>query len=387
MGQPPPAAVAGGAIALGQPTLGAEELAAVADVFTSGWVAGKGPVGEAFEGELATAVGTTHALAVSNCTAALHVALLVHGVGQGDEVIVADYTFPATGHAVLYTGAKPVFADVHADTATVDPGAVAALIGPRTAGVIAVDVAGLPADYEELRALADRHKLFLIADAACSLGATYWGRPAGSLSPIGCFSFQGRKVITAGEGGALVTDDEVVWARARSIHAFGVESALHRAAVAELRVPRFIELGYNYKMSEVAAAILRVQLRRLPEFLAARRRVADRYSEILADLELVTLPRIPSDRSHSWQSYILTLASGVNRDAVATALRAQSVECTIGTYASHLQPVYGDTHACPVSADLFARHLAIPMHANLTESQVERVAAAVREAVEKACAR
>src|SRR6266567_7827638 len=194
-------------IALGQPTVGDEELAAVAEVFRSGWLAGQGPACRTFEAEFAAAVGVEHALAVNNCTAALHLALLLHDVGPGDEVIVADYTFPATGHAVLYTGATPVFADVLPDTWTVDPAAVAAAIGPRTVGIIGVDAAGLPADYAPLRELADRHGLFLVEDAACSAGATYQGGNAGTLAEIACFSFHGRKGITAGEGGALVTND------------------------------------------------------------------------------------------------------------------------------------------------------------------------------------
>lgn len=368
-------------IALGRPTVGEEELAAVAEVFRSGWLAGDGPACRAFEGEFAAAIGTRHALAVSHCTAALHLALLALGVGPGDEVIVADYTFPATGHAVLFTGATPVFADVRPDTATVDPDAVRALIGPRTAGVIAVDAFGLPADYAPVVALADRHGLFVVEDAACAAGATYRGASAGSLGTVACFSFHGRKGITAGEGGALVTDDPAIEAKARRMHAFGIAGASDRAARPGLVVPEFTELGYNYKLSDVSAAIMRVQLKRLPTLIDRRRAVAARYRAELSDVEGVELPHEPDDRTHAWQSYVLTLDPGLDRAAVAQGLRERGIGCTIGTYASHLQPVYGSEQACPVSADLFARHLAVPLHADLTDAEVGRVCEGIREVV------
>lgn len=366
-------------IALGRPTVGEEELAAIADVFRSGWLAGQGPSCTAFETEFAAAIGVRHAVAVNNCTAALHLALLGHGVGPGDEVIVADHTFPATAHAVLYTGARPVFADVLDDTGCVDPAAVAALVGPRTVGVIAVDNVGLPADYDPLNDIVTRHGLFLVEDAACAAGATYWGVPAGRLAPVACFSFHGRKGITAGEGGTLVTDDAAIAAAARSRQAFGVTSALTRAHEPGLPVPEFAELGHNYKMSDIAAAIMRVQLRRLPDLLAHRRVVAARYHDLLGDLPMLRLPVEPDDREHAWQSYVVRLADDVDRGAVATALRDRGIGCTIGTYACHLQPVYASTEHCPVSRRHFERSLAIPMHANLTDEQTDRVAKTLRD--------
>ena len=371
-------------IALGQPTFGDEELAAVAAVLSSGWVAGQGPVTRAFEQRFATICGTAGALAVNNCTAALHLAIIALGAAEGDEVVVADYTFPATGHAVRYAGAEPVFADVRADIWTIDLAAVEAAINPRTVGVIAVDAFGQPADYSELRTIADRHGLWLLEDAACAAGATYKGRPAGSLADAACFSFHGRKGITCGEGGALTSENLELLMAARKLHFFGIESAFSRAGSKNLPVPVFDELGWNYKMSEIAAAVISALLEKLPTLLAARRRVADRYAELLSGLDELVLPVELDDRKSAWQSYVLTLAPHLDRGHVAAELRAQGVQCTIGTYASHLQPVYGGQAKCPVSADLFSRHMAIPMHANLTDSQVEIVAKAVREAVRKA---
>jgi perosamine synthetase len=371
-------------IALGQPTIGEPELRAVEEVFRSGWLAGQGPAGRRFEEAFARVTGTRHVLPVNNCTAALHLATTALGLRPGDQVVVADHTFPATGHAVVYGGGTPVFADVRPDTWTVDPQAVEAAVTEATVGIVAVDTLGQPADYAELEAIAAKRGLWLVEDAACSVGAIYRGRPTGSFGDAATFSFHGRKGITAGEGGALTTDRADVADHARRAHNFGIESALSRAGTAGLPVPRFETIGHNYKLSDIAAAIMLAQLDRLPDLLAARQAVAESYERLLGDLDLVTLPSTAADRTHAWQTYALLLDPGVDRDRVAVELRSRGVQCTFGTYASHLQPVYGESHPCPVSADVFRRSLAIPMHANLTESQIERVAATVRDAVTSA---
>jgi dTDP-4-amino-4,6-dideoxygalactose transaminase len=370
-------------IPLVHPSLGERELAAVAEVFASGWPAGQGPRGKALERQLAERYGVGGAVAVTNCGAALHLALLALGVQPGDEVIVADYTFPAPAHAVRWVGAVPVFADVRADTGTIDPAAVLDLIGPRTAGVIAVDTLGMPADYTELLAITGRHGLFLVEDAACAVGATYQGKEAGSLAPVGCLSFHGRKGATSGEGGALLTADPALAAGARLMSSFGIEPIFDQAKVVGLPVPVFTEAGYNYKLSDIAAAILQVQLGRIDELLERRNAVAGRYAEIFAGEELAAVPYVPADRTHAWQSYLLTLDPRVDRAAVAAELRGQGIGCGQGTWACHVQPVYDSKQVCPVSADLFARQLAIPMHAELTGAQVERVGEAVRAALRR----
>lgn len=371
-------------IALGQPTVGEAEIAAVAEVFRTHWLSGAGPTCKKFEGRFAALAGTGHALATNNCGASLHLAMTVLGATPGDEVIVGDYTFPATGHAVMWSGARPVFADVRPDIWSMDPAAAEAAITPRTVGIVAVDVFGQPADYDELAAIAARHGLWLVEDAACAAGASYRGRPAGSLADMATFSFHGRKGITAGEGGALTTDRADLDAHARKLHTYGIAPAIDREGSSALPVPSFDELGYNYRMSDVAAGIMLAQLDRLPDLLSARARVAAGYQELLGDLELVRLPVALPDRTHPWQSYVLTLDPTVDRGEVAGQLRAQGVQCNFGTYASHVQPLYGDAGTCPVSADLFGRHLAIPMHANLTDDQVERVAKTVRNVVTSA---
>lgn len=368
-------------VALGEPTVGSEELAAVQRVFESGWLSGAGPTCREFEGRFAETVGTKHALATSNCGSALHLGLEVLGAGPGDEVIVGDYTFPATGHSVLWTGARPVFADIRPDIWSADPAAVEASITERTVGIIAVDVFGQPADYDELRAIADKHGLFLMEDAACSAGASYKGRPAGSLADVATFSFHGRKGITAGEGGALVTDRDDLAEHARKLHTYGIAPALSREGSSDLPIPSFDEAGYNYRLSDVSAGIMLAQLDRLPELVRRRGAIAAAYAERLSAIEGVAAPVALEDRVHPWQSYVITLDRDLDRGAVAAHLRQNGVQCNFGTYASHVQPVYGFEGHLPVSADLFTRHLAIPMHANLDESDVDRVVEVLAEAV------
>lgn len=365
-------------VALGQPTVGEEEIEALREVFASGWLSGAGPTCLAFEKEFAAATGTAAALSTSNCGSALHLAQMVLGAGPGDEVIVADYTFPATGHSVVWTGATPVFADVRRDIGTIDVESAAALVTERTVGIIAVDMVGQPADYDELNALAAKHGLWVLEDAACSAGASYKGRPAGSLADLAAFSFHGRKGITAGEGGALVGDDTDRMDQARKLHTYGIAPAVTREGAATLAVPSFDVAGHNYRLSDVQAAMMRVQLKRLPDLVERRTSAARGYAERLGDVEGITLPVALEDRVHPWQSYLVTAEAGVDRDAVVMALRERGVGSNFGTYASHLQPVYGSSADCPVSAELFRNQFALPMHANLSEDDVDYVADQLR---------
>ncbi len=368
-------------IRLGEPTLGEPELAAVRAVFESGWVAGQGPLGSQVEQALVDITGNRHAVLVSNCTAALHLALLALGVGPGDEVLVADYTYPATGHAVMFTGAQPRFVDVRADTGTIDVDAARDAIGPKTQGIIAVDVFGQSADVQPLRELADSLGLFLLEDAAAAMGARYRGNPIGAFADVTCVSFHGRKGITCGEGGAVLTNSTAVADQVRKLSCFGIASAYQRQSTEQLAVPEFDELGFNYKLSDVAAAILGVQLDRLAGLIRTREQLATAYGELLADEDALVLPVELADRWHVWQTYAVTLDDRVDRGRVAATLRGQGIQATIGTFASHLQPVYGRTQSCPTSRRLFDQHLALPMHANLDEDDVQVVAEALRHAV------
>ena len=378
-------------ISLGFPSLGAAELQAVNDAFASGWVAGQGPRTRAFEEAFAERCGVAHAIAVNNCTAGLHLALLALGVGDGDEVLVADYTFPATGHAVLFCGARPVFVDVRSDTATIDPHAIEAAITPRTRGVVVVDALGQVADYDEIETIARARGRFVLEDAACAAGAVYRGRPTGSFGDVACFSLHGRKGITCGEGGVVTTDDRAIADHVRKLSCFGMESAFSRQQATELPIPVFDELGYNYKLSDILSAIAYVQLQRLDELLARRRRVAARYATGLRSVAHIAPPAELDDREHVFQSYAVTVAEPLQRDRVALALRDRGIGCNIGTYASHVQPIYARSGvapaSCPVSAQLFRQHLALPMHAELTDDDVDHVVAVLSEVIDEQLAR
>jgi perosamine synthetase len=365
-------------VMLSRPSFGEAEIEAVREVLASGWVAGQGPRGTELEHRFADKCRVRGAVAVSNCTAALHLALIALGCGPGDEVLVADYTYPATGHSVLFTGATPVFVDVRHDTWTIDADVAAQLIGPRTVGIVAVDVFGQCADYDALRSLCDAKGLWLLEDAAAGSGAAFRNEPAGSFGDISCFSLHARKGITSGEGGVLVSDDLDKVAHARKLSCFGVESAFARQASDDLPVQVFDELGYNYKLSDILAAIALVQLDREPELLAARRRVADRYREGFDGCEGFTRPVEATDRTHAWQTFALTLAPERSRAEAARTLRRDGVQVAVGTFASHLQPVYGERPPCPTSAELFARHLAIPMHPGLSDDEIDFVVERVR---------
>ena len=367
------------AVPLTRPTTDQRELDAVAAVLESGWLAGQGPRGTELEAGFRGLSGRAHAIAVNNCTAGLHLSLDALGVGPGDEVLVADYTFPATAHAVLYCGATPRFADVRRDTGTIDVDRLADRITTRTRGIIGVDALGVPADWDHLTSLTHERGLFLLEDAACSVGGTFEGAPCGSFGDVAVFSLHARKGITSGEGGVVVTDDDEVAARVRRASCFGMRSAYSRQEADRLEIPGFAEVGYNYKLSDVLAAVALVQLDKLDGFLSRRRELAARYADLLADVPGVDAPQVPGDREPTWQTYAVTVDEHVDRDAAVLGLRAHGIGSTIGTYALHREPVYDAPADCPASDELFRRHLALPMYADLTDADQDRVVEALRE--------
>ena len=347
-------------IRLGWPDLGAAELAAVEAVLADGMLTMGPRVGE-FEQGLARACGVEHAVAVSSGTAALHLAVLALGLLPGDEVLVPAYTFPATANVVALAGLTPVLVDVDPETMNIDPARLT--VGPRTRAVLAVDLFGRPARYEELP-----EGLTVIEDAAGALGARRRGRPCGSFGLAGCLSFHPRKIVTTGEGGAVTTSSAEIADAVRRLGNHGWQTLVPP----DMPVP-----GLNYRLSDILCAVGIPQLARLDELLAARTRIADGYSERLGHLP-VLLPRADDGDVHGWQAYVLQVD---DRDDVLAALRAQGIEAQIGTYALAALGPYRDQGPFPGAARVFERALALPFHTRLAESDLDRMAATLDKLV------
>jgi dTDP-4-amino-4,6-dideoxygalactose transaminase len=343
-------------IRLAWPDVGAEEAAAVAEVIESGRLT-MGPKVDELEAELARACGVSHALAVSSGTAALHVALLSLGIGQGDEVLVPAYTFPATANTVAFVGARPVLVDVDPETFNVDPERAHAAVTPRTKAIVAVHLFGRPARLEELP------ELPMIEDAAGALGARRAGRACGGLGTLGCLSFHPRKIVTTGEGGAVTTDRDDL-----------------AEAVRRLRNHGWVELGtmptpgLNYRLPDVLCALGIPQVRRLDDLLAARTRLAAAYEERLRGL--VATPSADEGDVHGWQAYVVRHQ---RRDEALALLRAQGIEAQIGTFALHRLQPYRDQGPFPGADAAFEQALALPFHSRLTDPELDRVAAVLTQ--------
>ncbi len=341
-------------IRLAWPDLGDEELAAIAEVLESGQLT-MGPKVEEFEALLAEACGVEHAVAVSSGTAALHLAVLALGIGPGDEVIVPDYTFPATANVVALAGARPVLVDVDPQTMNVRPEAVAGAVTARTRAVLVVHLFGRPARWEEIQA-AVPDGVALLEDAAGALGARRGGRLCGGLGRLGCLSFHPRKIVTTGEGGAVTTDDAEIAQAIRTMRHHGWHET-------EMPAP-----GLNYRLSDVLCALGIPQLRRLEAMLSERERLVARYAERLP--EQVQAPSADDGDRHGWQAYIVQLD---RRDEALEALRAAGIQAQIGTYALHRLGAYDGQGPFPGADAVYERALALPFHNRLTEADVERV--------------
>lgn len=361
-------------IPLSRPSFDEQEIKELESVLASGWVS-QGPKVREFEETVARYLGASHAIAVTNCTAALHLALLGCGVGKGDEVLVADYTFPATGHAVLYCGAKPVFVDIDPATYNIDTSAIEDHITSRTRGIIPVHTFGQPARMDAIVEIAEDRDLFVIEDAACALGARYLDGPAGTLGDIGCFSFHARKGITTGEGGMIVTDDDDLAAKMRHLSVFGMETAWAREKNAAFTIPRFTDLGYNYKMSDITAAVGVAQMRKIDAFIERRRSLAAYWDRRIADLDGISAPCIDPKAFTVYQSYVAVLDRGLDRNRLIERLLKSGIQTQIGTYASHIQPVYGATESCEHSLDIYNRAISLPMFVTLGTQEIDRVIA------------
>lgn len=364
-------------IEIAQPLFDDREEQAVLAVLRSGWVS-QGPKVAEFEQVFAGYVGAQHAVATTSCTTALHMCLLAAGVGSGDEVIVPSLSFIATANVVAHCGATPVFVDVDPLTCTIDPSCIAAAITDRTKAVIPVHQMGLPADLDQIAALARGHGLALIEDAACAIGSAYKGRRIGGHGNLACFSFHPRKIITTGEGGMITTNDPELAAKLRRMRQHGMSvSDLQRHGAGKVIIERYPEIGYNYRMTDLQAAVGIVQMQKLPFILSRRAGIAAAYTKAFERVPSVRAPFVPSYASHSFQSYCLELLpdAPVSRDTLLQVLLDNGVSSRRGIMAIHAEACYQASGASslPVTERLSRNSLLLPIHPSLSDAGISRI--------------
>jgi dTDP-4-amino-4,6-dideoxygalactose transaminase len=368
------------------PILEKAEAEAAHQAVLSGWVS-QGPQVAAFEREFAALVSAPHACAVSNCTVALHLALLAAGVCPGDEVITASHSFIATANSIRYCGANPVFVDIDPATYNLDPDRAAEAVTERTRVILAVHQMGMPCDLNALLGLATRHNVALIEDAACAAGSQirmngqwhYIGRPYGEIA---CFSFHPRKVITTGEGGMLTTSnpDFDQTFRLRRQHGMTVPDTVRHGS-RQVIFEDYRIVGFNYRMTDVQAAVGRKQLERLPHLVSRRRYIAAQYAELFAEVEELGLPAEPEWARSNWQSYCVRLPSRVDQKQVMQSLLDQGIATRRGIMCSHREPAYADEkqrhdlHQSELAQD---HSILLPIYAQMTDDDLVRITNALR---------
>lgn len=374
---------------LAQPDFDGSELELVRECLESRWV-GAGPMVERMEGALAARGGAQFAMCCSSGTAALHLATLALGLGPGDEMIVPAFTWVTSVHAAEYVGAKPVFVDIDPSTFNLDPAAVASAVTPRTRAIMAVHLFGLAAPMDEINAIAARHGLQVIEDAACAIGTTYHGRPVGALGDLACFSFHPRKVVTTGEGGAVTTNSPELAERVRSFRNHG-STGLPDAEIephGPWTMGRFGNLGFNLRLSDLHAAVGVAQMAKLDRMLEERRGIGRRYNALLSGIAEVGRPIAGDNDGHTYQSYVVTILDGgrKRRNAVMSALAEAQIQTRPGTHAVHRLDYYADKYGCrtedmPNAAAAEDISIALPVLPGMTAADQEKVVEIVRRAL------
>jgi dTDP-4-amino-4,6-dideoxygalactose transaminase len=329
-------------IPITKPYFGEEEKQLVSKVINSGWVS-QGPKVAEFEERFAEYVGAKYAVATTSCTTALHAALSVSGVGRGDEVIVPSLSFIATANVVVHCGATPVFVDIDPETCNIDAIKIEEAITEKTKAIMPVHQMGLPADLDPIKKIADKYNLIVIEDAACAIGSEYKGKRIGSHGNTACFSFHPRKVITTGEGGMITTNDPGIAERLRRFRHHGMSvSDIERHMANKIIIETYPELGYNYRMTDMQAAMGIEQLKRLPFIIEKRREIAGIYDKELSKIPHIKVPKVPSYAFHNYQSYWIELlmSAPVDRNTLMSKLLEKGIATRRGIMAIHMETCY-----------------------------------------------
>lgn len=366
-------------IPVARPFIGAEEEHAVIDALRSGWIT-QGPRVAEFEKKFSNYIGCDHAVAVSSCTTALHLAMVACNIGPGDEVICPSLSFIATANSITYVGATPVFCDIDSTTFNLDPLKLEERISPKTKAILVVHQIGLSADMNMIREIAQKHRLTVIEDAACAIGSEYEGEKIGRpLGTVACFSFHPRKILTTGEGGMITTQDADLAGRLRKLrqHAMSLSDMMRHNAK-EVTTETYEEVGYNFRMTDIQAAIGSVQLERLPELLQRRRHLAARYDQALKPLSWLETPHVPTNCLHNYQSYMvrLTGAAAVKRDMIMQELLKKNISTRRAIMATHREAPYrsGNWDATLPQTNLVAETaLILPLFHQFSEAYQDHV--------------
>jgi len=367
-------------IPITKPCFGEEEKRAIIEPLESGWVV-QGPKVKEFERLFAEYTGAKYAIAISNCTAALHLALVALGIDEGDEVIVPAFTWVSTANVVEYQRGKPVFVDIDLRTFNIDVKQIEDKITPRTKAIIPVHLFGLSADMDPIMEIAKRHNLYVVEDAACALGTFYKGRCIGTIGDATCFSFHPRKLITTGEGGMLTTNDPDIARQVSSRRDHGaLASDLERHKAGAWSLPEFPWLGYNYRMTDLQGAIGVEQMKKLDWIIQRRIELAHRYDEMLSELEAIETPFVPDGYRHTYQSYVTLVKddSPLSRDEIALRLQAEGIATRQGTQAVHALGYYKNKYGIaeedyPMTWKAACQSLTLPLYPTMTEEEQDYV--------------